>query len=44
MTYLQITLKIDAQNRSAAAGIYQKYKGPYPRYDPGLQVERTACP
>ena len=29
MIYLQITLKIAAANRSAAAGIYQKYKAPF---------------
>lgn len=27
--YLQITLNISADNRAAAAGIYQKYKGPF---------------
>jgi len=29
MVYLQITLKIAEANRAAAAGIYQKYKGPF---------------
>lgn len=29
MFYLQITLKIANANRSAAAGIYQKYKAPF---------------
>lgn len=29
MVYLQITLKIADANRSAAAGIYQKYKMPF---------------
>lgn len=29
MIYLQITLKIAAANRPAAAGIYQKYKSPF---------------
>ncbi len=29
MVYLQITLKIADANRAAAAGIYQKYKGPF---------------
>ena len=29
MVYLQITLKIAAANRTAAAGIYQKYKAPF---------------
>lgn len=29
MVYLQITLKIAAANRPAAAGIYQQYKGPF---------------
>lgn len=29
MVYLQITLKIDAANRAAAVGIYQKYKAPF---------------
>lgn len=29
MVYLQITLKIDAANRAAAAAVYQKYKAPF---------------
>lgn len=29
MVYLQITLKIAASNRPAAAGVYQQYKGPF---------------
>lgn len=29
MVYLQITLKIAAANRLAAAGIYQQYKAPF---------------
>lgn len=29
MVYLQITLKIADANRTAAAGIYQKYKAPF---------------
>ncbi|MBB4224864.1 hypothetical protein [Variovorax guangxiensis] len=29
MVYLQITLKIAAANRAAAAGIYQKFKAPF---------------
>lgn len=29
MVYLQITLMIADANRAAAAGIYQKYKGPF---------------
>lgn len=29
MVYLQITLKIAAANRTAAAGIYQNYKVPF---------------
>lgn len=29
MVYLQITLKVADANRAAAAGIYQKYKGPF---------------
>lgn len=29
MVYLQITLKITAANRDAAAGVYQKYKAPF---------------
>ncbi|WP_375768436.1 hypothetical protein NR798_43280 [Archangium gephyra] len=29
MVYLQITLKISPANRSAAAGVYQRYKAPF---------------
>ena len=29
MVYLQITLKIAAANRPAAAGVYQQFKGPF---------------
>lgn len=29
MTYLQITLKINEQNRAAAAAVYEKYKAPF---------------
>lgn len=29
MAYLEITLQIAAENRSAAAGVYQKYKAPF---------------
>jgi hypothetical protein len=29
MVYLQITLKIAAANRAAAAGVYQEYKAPF---------------
>jgi hypothetical protein len=29
MVYLQITLKIAAVNRPAAAGVYQRYKAPF---------------
>lgn len=29
MIYLQITLDIDAANRGAAAGVYQRYKAPF---------------
>ncbi len=29
MVYLQITLKIAPNNRSAAAGVYQRYKAPF---------------
>lgn len=29
MVYLQITLKIAAANRAAAAGVYQAYKAPF---------------
>jgi hypothetical protein len=29
MVYLQITLKIAAANRPAAAGVYQRYKAPF---------------
>ncbi|OFI39510.1 hypothetical protein BIU82_00040 [Arthrobacter sp. SW1] len=29
MAYLEITLKIDGDDRPAAAGVYQKYKQPF---------------
>jgi hypothetical protein len=29
MVYLQITLKVAPANRPAAAGVYQRYKGPF---------------
>ncbi|WP_372882163.1 hypothetical protein [Psychromonas sp.] len=29
MVYLQVTLKISTENRSDAAGVYQKYKAPF---------------
>ena len=29
MAYLEITLKINDENRAAAAGVYQKYKTPF---------------
>jgi len=29
MTYLEITLQVDAANRAAAAGVYQQYKQPF---------------
>jgi hypothetical protein len=29
MVYLQITLKIAASNRPAAAGVYQRYRSPF---------------
>lgn len=29
MAYLQITLQIAAENRAAAAGVYNKYKAPF---------------
>ena len=29
MVYLQITLKVAPANRSAAAGVYQRYKAPF---------------
>jgi hypothetical protein len=29
MVYLEITLKISPANRSAAAGVYQRYKSPF---------------
>lgn len=29
MVYLQITLKIAASNRPAAAGVYERYKAPF---------------
>lgn len=35
MVHLQITLKVAAANRAAAAGIYQKYKAPFLDTIPG---------
>jgi hypothetical protein len=29
MTYLEITLRVDAANRAAAAGVYRQYKQPF---------------
>ena len=29
MAYLEITLKVSAANRPAAAGVYTRYKGPF---------------
>jgi quinol monooxygenase YgiN len=29
MAYLEITLKIDSQNRAAAAAVYNKFKAPF---------------
>lgn len=29
MAYLEITLKVSAANRAAAAGVYKKYKDPF---------------
>jgi hypothetical protein len=37
MVYLQITLKIDADKRPAAAGIYQRYKAPFLESVPGAR-------
>lgn len=37
MVYLQITLKIAEANRAAAAGVYQKYKGPFLDTVPGAR-------
>ena len=33
--FLQITLKVDAANRPAAAEVYQKYKAPFLKTAPG---------
>ena len=35
MTYLEITLEVDAANRAAAAGVYQQYKQPFLDTVPG---------
>ena len=35
MAYLEITLKVDAANRAAAAGVYQQYKQPFLHTVPG---------
>lgn len=35
MTHLQITLKVAAENRAAAAAVYQKYKSEFLRSVPG---------
>jgi hypothetical protein len=37
MVYLQITLKIAAANRPAAAGVYQRYKAPFLDTIPGAK-------
>lgn len=37
MVYLQITLKVSAANRAAAAGIYQRYKAPFLESVPGAK-------
>ncbi len=40
MVYLQITLKIAEANRSAAAGVYQKYKAPFLDSVPGANSKQ----
>ena len=35
MTYLEITLQMDAANRAAAAGVYQQYRQPFLDSVPG---------
>ena len=35
MTYLEITLQVDAANRAAAAAVYQQYKQPFLDTVPG---------
>lgn len=35
MAYLEITLQVDAANRVAAAGVYEKYKRPFLDTVPG---------
>ncbi|MEV7391843.1 MULTISPECIES: hypothetical protein [unclassified Streptomyces] len=35
MAYLEITLQVDPANRVAAAGVYEKYKQPFPATVPG---------
>ncbi|WP_449276616.1 hypothetical protein [Leucobacter sp. GX24907] len=37
MAYLEITLQIDDENRTAAAAVYQKYKQPFLETIPGAQ-------
>lgn len=37
MAYLQITLRIAAENRAAAAEVYKKYKGPFLETVPGAK-------
>jgi len=48
MTYLEITLRADAANRSAAAGAYQQYRQPFLEAVPNatskeLLVRRRTC-
>jgi hypothetical protein len=37
MAYLEITLKVDPEDRPAAAGVYNKYKQPFLTGVPGAQ-------
>lgn len=37
MAYLQITLKVSEQNRSAAAEVYNRYKAPFLKDVPGAK-------
>ena len=39
MTYLEITLKVQDKNRSAAAGVYTKYKQPFLKTVPGAKTK-----
>ena len=39
MAYLEITLRVDPQNRAAAAGVYSKYKQPFLTSVPGAQTK-----